>query len=114
MRVRAIQKGYYNLKIQEVGAVFELVPYKADKLVYGDDGKPVYEKGSIVQKVEKDHLFTAEEQFSDKWMEEVESDEKSSAPAKRLSKTPLKDEKAGKALPAQHGEIEQPSDKDVI
>lgn len=54
MKVRATQRGYYDLTMRKEGDVFELKPVK------GLDGK-----GNPV-------LYSAEQQFSKKWMESLD------------------------------------------
>lgn len=57
MKVRAIKLGYYGHLRRREGVIFEL------KQVEGLDSKG------------KPHTFTEEEQFSDKWMEKLDTEE---------------------------------------
>lgn len=66
MKVRATRFGFYDKKRKE-GDVFVLAPKEGHKQAAD---------GSLVP-----HTFTAEEQFSKKWMEKVE--EKSAEPKKK-------------------------------
>lgn len=66
MKVKAIRKGHYGQEIKLPGEVFTLIPYKGTKVTV--DPK------TGIETVKKDHTFSAEEQFSDKWMEKCEKD----------------------------------------
>lgn len=57
MKVRALQLGYHDNKRRRPGDVFELVPY---------DGFLKDKQGNLTK-----HHFTAEEQFSNVWMEKL-------------------------------------------
>ena len=72
MKVRAIHLGYYQNKRIRPGQEFELVKIEGKKKL--KDGK--YE----------DLVLEPEHQFSDRWMEKLEEDEKSSAKPKKEDK----------------------------
>jgi hypothetical protein len=67
MKVKATKLGFYGHKRRREGDVFELVPYKVQKLdaegkvVFDDKRKPVLE------------TISPEAQFSDSWMSRIEA-----------------------------------------
>lgn len=61
MKVRATQAGYYNHIRRRPGDVFTLAPVKGTKVTLHKDGR----------EERKEHTFSAEEQFSERWMEKV-------------------------------------------
>jgi hypothetical protein len=70
MLVKAKRIGYYNLKRRREGDVFELKEMTGYKKI-----------GDKLEKV----AITAEQQFSDSWMEQVEEDDGDERPMRELA-----------------------------
>jgi hypothetical protein len=64
MKVQAIDNGYYHEQRLRKGDIFELKPVQGFKVERD-------EKGKVIKK--EPHLFSPEEQFSDKWMRKVKA-----------------------------------------
>jgi len=63
MKVRATRLGYYGHERRPEGSVFTLEPIKRLRAVKGKDGKPTGQMREIT--------ISAEQQFSERWMERV-------------------------------------------
>jgi hypothetical protein len=69
IKVRALQMGEYEYARRREGDVFTLKPREISIIDPGTR-KPILENGKI-----KTRLLTAEEQFSERWMEKISDDQ---------------------------------------
>lgn len=74
MLVRATKRGNYGIALREPGDVFKLKPYEGVFPEYKTDAR-----GKVVSTKNVKRLVSAQEQFSENWMEEVEPQEAKAA-----------------------------------